>query len=230
MAPKVDELPELPERSEMIASLAAMEKRHILLVRAAIPADKQPVDAEDHLVVAALRRSLDNIKGFLAMVDQRNVFCGMPIIRFQIDTAMLLFGRTLVTDLKSYAEHIATGKQLRSYKDGNGKWMTDQHLHTELTKKHVAISDLYSEASAYVHFSTQHMHRVLDLERHIATNEVIFKDPDDLTAGWSDEEACGALVCMVWATSAILTECDEWLAAKRTVAERGLVSVDRAEQ
>jgi len=43
-------------------------------LRAAIPEDKLLAAAEDHSVVAALRRSLDNIRRFLAMAEQRNVF------------------------------------------------------------------------------------------------------------------------------------------------------------
>jgi len=215
MAPKVEDLPELPKLSEIIPALTAMEEEHMQFFRAAIPADGRTADAEDHLVVAALRRSLDNIKGFLAMADQRNVFCGMPIIRFQLDTAMRLFGRKLVPDVSAYVEHIARGKNLSKFKDRNGIPMNDHLLHTELTKKHPDVSDLYRETSGFVHFSTQHIHRVLDLERYKMTKDVIFKDPDELTAGWNDQEVRGALVCMLWATEAILAECKEWLEAKR---------------
>jgi len=215
MKTESDDLPELPHLPELVCALAAMEEEHMEFIRAAIPEDRIPVCAEDHLVVAALRRSLDNLRGFLAMADQRNVFCGMPIVRFQIDTAMCLFGRTLVADVDAYVTHIAEGKKLSKFKDRSGKPLTDAYLHQELTKKHSDVSSLYGETSGYVHFSSQHLHRVLDLNGFAVTQEVVFKDPEELTAGWNDQEVRGALVCMLWATEAILAECKGWAAARR---------------
>ncbi len=202
--------------SDLISALAAMEEEHMGLLRAAIPEDRIPACAEDHLVVAALRRSLDNIMGFLAMADQRNVFCGMPIIRFQLDTAMRLFGRTLVPDVNAYVLYLAEGKKLGRFKDRRGEPLTDAYLHQELMKKHSDVS-LYGESSGYVHFSSQHLHRVLELEGFAITARAVFKNPEDLTAGCNDQEVRGAMVCMLWATEAILAERKDWEAARRSV-------------
>jgi len=139
----------------------------------------------------------------------------MPIVRFQIDTAMCLFGRTLVDDVQEYVTHMAEGKKLGDYHAHGGKNMSDSYLHKELTKKHPMTSDLYKEASGYVHFSTQHFHRVLDLERYKEKQEVAFKDLVSMTTGWGEKELRGALVAFLWATDAILSECKVWLAKRQ---------------
>jgi hypothetical protein len=202
--------PDFPPLSQLVSALSATAEEHLAFLQTAIPEDRIPIDAEDHLVVATLRRSLDNIQGFLAMAEQRNVFCGMPIIRFQLDTAMRLFGRTLVADVNAYVEHMARGKKLSDLTDRRGKLLTDTYLHKQLTKKHSDVSSLYKETSGYVHFSTHHLHRVLDLDRYALSGEMLFEDPEEMTVGWSDQEVRGALVCMLWATDAILSECKDW--------------------
>lgn len=203
--------------SEVIPALAAMEKAHVQFFRAAMPPRGVPVDAFSHMVIACLRRSLDNIRGFLAMADQRNVFCGMPIIRFQIDTAMFLFARTIVSDVTDLMRHVAEGKRVSDYEYQPKNKLSDSYLHKKLTEKHPLTSDLYKEASGYVHFSKQHLHRVLDLDPFKETQEAVFKDVDELTAGWNDQELSGAMVCFLWATDAILAECKEWLESKQPV-------------
>ncbi len=217
MALKTEELPPLPKLSQLISALASMEEEHMHFFEAAMPPGGVPVDAESHMVIAALRRSLDNIKGFLAMADQRNVFCGMPILRFQIDTAMFLFARTSVRDVEDLMLHVAAGKRLSDYAYQPKKFLSDSFLHQALTKKHPLTTDLYKEASGFVHFSKQHIHRVLDLARFKKTEKAVFKDMDELTAGWHDEELRGAFVCFLWATEAILTECKEWLESRQKV-------------
>jgi hypothetical protein len=209
--------PELLQLSDLNDALASMEGEHMDLLRKALPADSAPADPTRHLVVAALRRSLDNIKGFRAMADQRNIYCGMPIVRFQIDTAMFLFARTIVKDVTDFMSHVAEGKQVSDYEYFPNKKLSDSFLHQQLTKKYPLMSDLYKEASGFVHFSWEHIHRVLDLTRFEQTQESTFKKLDDVTAGWDEEELRGAVTCFLWATNAILDECHDW-DAKRALA------------
>jgi len=212
--------PPLPPLSVSVEALAAIREDHIELLREGIVGRPDGVHAEDHLVIAALRRSLDNILGFLAMVDQRNVFCGVPIIRFQLDTAMSLYARNLVKDVLAYASHITEGKERRGYCDRTGRLLTDSYLHRELTKKYESVTEIYGDASGYIHFSRQHMLRVLDLEESQRQENAVFRDIDELTAGWSEEEVRNALVEFLWATHAILVECTEWKIERRRGAGR----------
>jgi hypothetical protein len=92
-----------------------------------------------------------------------------------------------------------------------------RYLHRALTTPHSDVSSLYGETSGCVHFSSQHLHRVLDLDGFAVTQRAVFKDPETLTVGWSDQEVRGALVCMLRATEAILAECKGWAAKGETI-------------
>lgn len=144
-----------------------------------------------------------------------HIFCGVPIIRFQLDTAMSLFARNFVADVFGYAKHIAEGRERREYRDRRGRPLTDGYLHKELTKKHDLVTELYRDSSGYAHFSTHHMHMVIDIDEFQRTGNIVFKDIEEMTAGWDDEEVKGALVTFLWATEAILAECAAWRAARR---------------
>ena len=201
------ELPQLGELAGMLASLSTRFEEHL---ERAIAIGINNIHAEDHLVIAALRRALDNIQGMLAMVDQKNMFCGIPIVRFQIDTAMTLFGRRLVADVDGYVAHMMEGNERRKFKDQYNKPMTDSYLHKKLTVEYEYASDLYGEASGFVHFSTHHLHRVLDLDLYNRTGEATFRSHDEIVAGWPDEEIRAALVQFMYASKIILAECEIW--------------------
>jgi hypothetical protein len=205
-----ERLPELPRLSELIETLAGLSNRFEGQLERAIAIGVSHINGEDHLVIAALRRALDNIQGMLAMVDQRNMFCGMPIVRFQIDTALTLFGRRLIADVDDYVTHMMMGNERRRYRDRENREMTDAYLHRKLTGDHEHTSDLYSESSGFIHFSTHHLHRVLDLDHHQRTGGLAFRPHDEIVAGWSDEEIRGALVQFLYASGIILSECEIW--------------------
>ena len=103
-----EQLPEPLRLEELVCMLADLSTRFEEYLERAIAIGMNNIHAEDHLVIAALRRALDNIRGMDAMVYQKNQFCGMPIVRFQIDTAMTLFGRRLVGNVDDYVDHMSS--------------------------------------------------------------------------------------------------------------------------
>jgi hypothetical protein len=203
--------------TESILELARMRDEHLAYLRLATAGTGAEVRAEDYLVVAALRRSLDNIDGFLAMVAGQNISCGEAIIRFQLDTAMTLFARTLMVDVFDFVSHLAEGKHRRHYKDRDGQLLTDSYLHQQLTKKHDETTNIYSRTSGFIHFSQRHMEMVLDIEATEQAGSPVFKNVEELTNGWDDEQECCALVSFLWATEAILAECATWKTDRQPV-------------
>jgi len=69
-----EQLPELPRLGELVGMLASLSTRFEEHLERAIAIGMNNIHAEDHLVIAALRRALDNIQGMLAMVEQKNQF------------------------------------------------------------------------------------------------------------------------------------------------------------
>lgn len=197
----------MSELVEVLAGLSGNFEEHF---ERAIAIGMSNILGEDHLVIAALRRALDNVRGIVAMADQKNIFCGVPIVRFQIDTAMTLYGRRLVADVDDYVLHMMKGEERRKYKDRDGEKMTDAYLHKKLTGEHEHASDLYSGSSGFVHFSTQHLHRVLDLDYYKRTGGLALRSHDEIVAGWPNEELRAALLHFVYASHVILSECEIW--------------------
>jgi hypothetical protein len=150
------------------------------------------------------------MQGMVLMVDTRNIFCGMPILRFQIDTAMCLYGRNLVADIEDYCLHIVQGKKISDYKGRDGANLKDYFLHQQLTLHHPEVSTLYKEASGFVHFSNEHFRRVVDRDHFVTTEQVRLRDPESLVVGWPNEELRGALTCFVYVTDIIVQECEKW--------------------
>jgi hypothetical protein len=206
-----ENLPKLPTTlGHLVETLAGLSNRFEEQLERAIASAMKSTDWEDHLVIATLRRAIDNIQGLLLMADQKNLFCGMPIVRFQIDTAMTLFGRRLVADVEGYVTHMLSGKERRKYKDKDDEQMNDGYLHKKVTALYEHTSDLYAYASGYVHFSDQHLYRVLDLDLSKQTGQVAFRRHDDIVAGWTDEERKGAILQFIYASTIIMDECEIW--------------------
>lgn len=115
--------------------------------------------------------------------------------------------------------HMMNGYERRKYRDRDGEKMTDGYLHVKLTGVHDHISDLYSESSGFVHFSTHHLHRVLDLGLYKQTGELALRSHDGIVAEWPEEERRGALIQFLYASDIILSECNLW-EKKRWPGER----------
>jgi hypothetical protein len=165
---------------------------------------------EDHLMIAVLRRSIANSMGMIAMAQQRNLFCGRSIVRFQLDTAMTAFGRTLVTDIPAYVNHMIHGNKRGDFEDQHGERMTDSYLHKKLTRKYETVSIEYGYASGFVHFSANHLHLVFDRDKWDQDQELVFIPHDVILVPWSDEDLFLALFSFQWITKIIYHECEEW--------------------
>jgi hypothetical protein len=102
------------------------------------------------------------------------------------------------------------GKERRDYPDSSGKRMSDNYLHKRLTDEHEYASALYSESSAFIHFSVHHLHRVMDLDHWKQTGELKFLSHEAIVAGWSNEQKRSGLTVFVYASRIILHECELW--------------------
>ena len=134
----------------------------------------------------------------------------MSIIRFQIDTAMTIFARTLVGDMSDFANHLCEGNERRKYRDRSGEKLFDLYLHKKLTTRYEFISDIYGKTSGNIQFTHTHMCAVVDLDKFKIDGTLEYKNIEDMPSYWNDEEIKGACVTFLWATHAILAECEEW--------------------
>lgn len=207
-----DEGDGLLSRSDAVATLASFREEHLGLLRQATAGSTDGLRAEDHLVIAALVRSLANIDGFLAMVDQGNKFCAIPIVRSQLDSAMRVFACILVDDPHAFGEHLLHGNQPGKFKDRDGERLLEGYLKGKLAEKHEHADEVYSYTSGFAHLSNHHLFGVLDLEES-QKGTLAFVDFEGLPP-WPEREIRSALVEFVWATDILLDVCKGWREGK----------------
>jgi len=195
----------LLSKSQAAGLLAAMSKETHEILEWAL---SRTLCARDHLFIAGLNRSIANIDGFLLLLDQKNLFCAVPIIRFQLDSAMRLHACSLVKDVDEYVNHVLEGKPPSQYKDRDGNSLRDAYLHGKLSAKYEEVSRIYHDTSGYAHLSDHHLFGIVDRERSEG-DKVDFHDLGSLIP--RDETSLRSrLTEMVWATHVLLEECKVW--------------------
>jgi hypothetical protein len=182
-----------PTNADLVSALGQVCDEHIHWMREIVAPGISR--AEDHVVVAALRRSLALATGFVTMVGQRNRFCALPLVRLQLDSALHVFAYTLVDDAGALFQHALNGHPLHEHKDRNGRPLSDSRLHRELSKKYPIVSEfeeppiisgVYGDTCGFVHFSRQHLFGIFDLER-LRAGEMKLTDVDCLPS-WDEED------------------------------------------
>ena len=191
--------------SSFIEAFASFRDDHLDALNQCTNGGHVPIDAVRHLVTAALRRSAAMVEGFLSLIDDKNRFAAIPLIRLQIDSAMRVHACGLVNDPSDFVKHVLEGGEPRKYR-GSGKLdLTDKALHTALTKKYPQTTELYQDTNGYIHLSNHHLFGVFDQEQ-LRAGTAIFTD-HDLLPPWDEADRKGAMVSMLWATHVLTEEC-----------------------
>jgi hypothetical protein len=191
--------------STFIESFSAFRAEHLGLLNECTHGAGVPIDAVRHLVVAALRRSAALIEGMLVLVDMRNKFCAVPLVRLQLDSAMRVHACRLVAGPTEFVAHILAGGEPRKYKQTPKLDLSDKALHSSLTTLYPLTSDLYSDTNGYVHLSDKHLFGVFDFDQ-MKLGVVQFTDHDFLPP-WDESDVKGTLTTMLWATDVLTEEC-----------------------
>jgi hypothetical protein len=116
-----------------------------------------PIFHSDLFFIGAMRRTLSQSAGFRMLIDARNFPCAAGILRMQLDTAMRLHGLTLVADADAAAkELLLKGTRFDKLTDTQGQQLKDFYLHKALSQHWPWVSEVYQQASDFVHLSTRH--------------------------------------------------------------------------
>jgi hypothetical protein len=209
MTHDIDNDPSRVPYSHFAEAFARFRKDHEKLLVECTSPDKCPIDAIRHIVAAALRRSDALTTGFVLLVDHRNRFSAIPLVRLQLDSAMRIHACRLVDSPSELVAHLLTGSEPRKYPKKSTLLLTDRSLHESLSKLYPLTSDLYGETNGYVHLSTQHLFGFFDFEL-LKTGNVRYTDHESLQP-WSDSERKEALTGMLWATDVLTEECNKLL-------------------
>jgi hypothetical protein len=115
----------------------------------------------DILAVAALDRSISNIKGFCCLVLENNSLLANSIVRLQLDTLTRFSSIYLVSEPHDLAHNILKGVELKKLKDRSNKEMTDRYLCEQLNLKENIdwMYKIYKDGCGFVHLRACHQLR-----------------------------------------------------------------------
>ena len=143
--------------------LKALERTEAMLTQevARLMAPGSPIFHSDLFFIGAMRRTLSQSAGFRLLIESRNFPCAAGILRMQLDTAMRLNGLTMVADADAAAKALLNGTRFDKLTDGQGQQLKDFRLHQALSQHWPWVSDVYREASDFVHLSGRHFFSTL---------------------------------------------------------------------
>jgi len=107
--------------------------------------------------LAAIKKTTSLSHAFCTLVRAKNTLSAAALVRLQLDTAMRMFGLTLVEDVETAGTWLMNDKSYRKLKARTGEPLSDAFLHRKLDEKYPGLSEAYEAASAYVHLSGQHI-------------------------------------------------------------------------
>ena len=147
--------PDMITRSQAISALASMKEDHERIYDRAVVRVHNAIHPIDHVIAAAMRRSMALIKAFLMLVDEGNEFAAMPLIRIQLDNVLRISAFRIVDDPYALAKFMLDGKNFQNF-DKRKYDFSDKGLRTRLEDPHEYINSLYEQTSGFVHLSRAH--------------------------------------------------------------------------
>ena len=110
---------------------------------------------EDLCLCAMLDRSMRLTDGFIPMLEVRNLTCAGALLRLQMDNCLRLFALFIANVRNEAVDCIIDGGVFNRLRDKDGKQMKDGYLKEKLDKYDPGFTDVYNQASGFIHFSSK---------------------------------------------------------------------------
>ena len=116
---------------------------------------------EDLFFCASTDRCLNLIDGFVSMLKERNLTCAGALLRLQMDNCMRSYAAFIADERDAVIDCIISGEQINKYRSKNGQRLTDGYLKKELSKRDKRFSDVYKQASGFIHLSDKAFYQTI---------------------------------------------------------------------
>lgn len=133
-----------------IVRLMELRKQGISLTKGIIG---ETLFKEDFFFCASADRCLNLIDGFTDMLRKRNLTCVGALLRLQMDNCMRSYATFIARDKETVIDCIISGDSINKQLSKDGTKMTDGYLKRELSKVDTRFTDVYNQASGYIHLS-----------------------------------------------------------------------------
>jgi hypothetical protein len=107
--------------------------------------------------LAAIKKTASLSHAFCTLIRAKNTLSAAALVRLQLDTAMRIFGLTLVDDVETAGIRLMNDESYRKLRSRDNELLTDVFLHRKLNEKYPGFTEAYEDASAYVHLSGLHI-------------------------------------------------------------------------
>jgi prophage maintenance system killer protein len=108
-------------------------------------------------VLAAIKKTASLTHAFCILTRAKNTLAAASLIRLQLDTAMRIFGLSLIDDIEDAGTRLMNDESYRNLRSRNNEKLSDAVLHRELNKHYPGLTDVYEATSSYVHLSSAHI-------------------------------------------------------------------------
>lgn len=116
----------------------------------------------DLFFCASVDRCIRLIDGLIPMLKDRNLTCVGVLLRMQMDNCMRTYAAFIAEDRNAVIRCILDGTPIKSLKDAKGNKMLDGYLKDEVAKIDPIFSEVYNNASGYVHLSEKAFYQTVD--------------------------------------------------------------------
>lgn len=108
---------------------------------------------EDFFFCASADRCMNLIDGFIPMLQNRNLTCAGALLRLQLDNCMRTYAAFIADDKDAVIDCIISGNRIDKQQSADGKNLSDANLRIALSQIDVSFSDVYKQASGFIHLS-----------------------------------------------------------------------------
>lgn len=111
----------------------------------------------DSYLQTIINRTISLNKAFITLVDDKNSFSAVSIVRLQLDNAIRLHAIKVTDNPQEFFKHFFDGKPINKYPPGKGKdKFSDKFLVTKLDEEIPGVMALYDHLCNFVHLSYTH--------------------------------------------------------------------------
>ncbi|MFZ1073386.1 MAG: hypothetical protein WAO21_08110 [Verrucomicrobiia bacterium] len=142
---------------QQLAHLRKSEDFHLKVWKKMMDADGGALFPVDLLANAVLHRSINLVRGYATLVEQRNWICAAPLLRLQLDNCLRFYAVFIVEKPHDFAMKVFEGVAIRKMKDRTGNLMKDAYLVEKLSQQHPWVARVYERTSGYIHLSDTHI-------------------------------------------------------------------------
>jgi hypothetical protein len=111
----------------------------------------------DWYILAAIKKTASLVHAFCVLARAKNTLAAAALIRLQLDTAMRVFGLSLVDDVDAAGARLMNDESYRKLKSREGEFLLDTVLHRKLNEQYPGLTEAYEATSSYVHLSGAHI-------------------------------------------------------------------------